>query len=96
MKGTTLTELNKAYIRQGGFISGRYIHANVKYFREKTDSIFFEHQLAADKLIPRGRAYQRINEIENSARMKKFQELQKIITSRTSQNNHREASNAGD
>ncbi|WP_337051215.1 hypothetical protein [Proteus terrae] len=95
MKGTTLTELNKAYLRQGRFIAGRYIHANIKYFRQRTDAIFFEHELAADKHSPRGKAYQRIMAIENAARMIKFQELQKIITSRTSQNNYREASNAG-
>ncbi|MDC9730719.1 hypothetical protein PSG00_04030 [Proteus mirabilis] len=76
MKGTTLRELNKAYLRQGRFIAGRYIHANIKYFIDKTDAIFFELELAADKHRPRGKAYQRINDIENASRMAKFQALQ--------------------
>ncbi|MTC32395.1 hypothetical protein GKR54_15040 [Providencia alcalifaciens] len=88
MKGTTLTELNKAYLRQGRFIAGRYIHANVKYFRQRTDAIFFEHELAADKHKPRGKAYQRIMAIENMARAVKFKALQEKIS-------QREASNAG-
>ena len=82
MKGTTLTELNKSYLRQGRFIAGRYIHANVKYFIDKTDSIFFELELAADKHRPRGKAYQRINDIENASRMAKFKALQLKVTVR--------------
>ncbi|HEJ9486067.1 TPA: hypothetical protein SMM93_001457 [Proteus mirabilis] len=82
MKGTTLTELNKAYQRQGRFIAGRYIHANVKYFRDKTDAIFFELELAADKHRPRGKAYQRINDIESASRMAKFKALQLKVTVR--------------
>ncbi|UXA35495.1 hypothetical protein KZA80_06135 [Proteus terrae] len=82
MKGTTLTELNKAYLRQGRFIAGRYIHANVKYFRQRTDAIFFELELSADKQRPRGKAYQRINDIENASRMAKFKALQLKVTVR--------------
>ncbi|HFS6723537.1 TPA: hypothetical protein ACKRC9_000532 [Proteus mirabilis] len=88
MKGTTLTELNKAYLRQGRFIAGRYIHAKVKYFRQRTDAIFFEHELAADKHRPRGKAYLRLMEIENLANTMKFKALQEKIR-------QREASNAG-
>ncbi|QIF94446.1 hypothetical protein [Proteus vulgaris] len=82
MKGTTLTELNKAYLRQGRFIAGRYIHANIKYFIDKTDAIFFELELAADKQRTRGKAYQRINDIENASRMAKFKALQLKVTVR--------------
>lgn len=82
MKGTTLTELNKSYLRQGRFIAGRYIHANIKYFIDKTDAIFFELELAADKHRPRGKAYQRINDIENASRMAKFKALQLKVTVR--------------
>ncbi|MBG3131789.1 hypothetical protein I4674_18630 [Proteus mirabilis] len=82
MKGTTLTELNRSYRRQARFIAGRYIHANVKYFTGKTDSIFFELELAADKHKPRGKAYQRINDIENASRMAKFKALQLKVTVR--------------
>lgn len=82
MKGTTLTELNDAYLRQGRFIAGRYIHANIKYFIDKTDAIFFELELAADKHRPRGKAYQRINDIENASRMAKFKALQLKVTVR--------------
>ncbi|MGC4732728.1 hypothetical protein [Providencia hangzhouensis] len=60
MKGTTLTELNKAYLRQGRFIAGRYIRNNIEYYRDKVNLIFFDHGLEADKLTPRGKAYQRI------------------------------------
>lgn len=88
MKGTTLTELNKAYYRQGGFIAGRYIHAHIKYFRQKTNLIFFEHELAANKHRPRGKAYLRLMEIENLANTMKFKALQEKIS-------QREASNAG-
>ncbi|MEY1539847.1 hypothetical protein AB7Z49_01370 [Providencia rettgeri] len=79
MKGTTLTELNKAYYRQGGFIAARYIHANVKYFRQHTDLIFFEHELAADKHKPCGKAYRRLMAIENLANTMKFKALQEKI-----------------
>lgn len=88
MKGITLTELNKAYLRQGRFIAGRYIHVNVKYFRQRPDAIFFEHELAADKHRPRGKAYLRLMEIENLARTMKFKALQEKIS-------QLEASNAG-
>ena len=82
MKGTTLTELSKAYQRQGRFIAGRYIHANIKYFIDKTDAIFFELELAADKHRPRGKAYLRLMEIENLANTMKFKALQERIRQR--------------
>lgn len=88
MKGTTLTELNKAYLRQGRFIAGRYLHANIKYFIDKTDAIFFELELAADKHRPRGKAYLRLMEIQNLANTMKFKALQEKIR-------QMEASNAG-
>ncbi|MCG9949159.1 hypothetical protein MIB43_004400 [Providencia rettgeri] len=88
MKGTTLTELNKAYLRQGRFIAGRYILNNIEYYRDKVNLVFFDHGLEADKLTPRGKAYQRIVAIENAARTKKFKALQEKIR-------QREASNAG-
>ena len=88
MKGTTLTELNKAYLRQGRFIAGRYIRNNIEYYRDKVNLIFFDHELEADKLTPRGKAYQRIVAIENAARTKKFKALQEKMR-------QREASNAG-
>lgn len=69
-------------------IAGRYIHANVKYFRQRTDAIFFEHELAADKHRPRGKAYLRLMEIENMANTMKFKALQEKIR-------QMEASNAG-
>lgn len=88
MKGTTLTELSKAYQRQGRFIASRYILNNIEYYRDKVDLVFFDHGLEADKLTPRGKAYQRIVAIENAARTKKFKALQEKIR-------QMEASNAG-
>ncbi|HHR6028022.1 TPA: hypothetical protein ACS70J_000241 [Providencia alcalifaciens] len=88
MKGTTLTELNEAYQRQGRFIASRYILNNIEYYRDKVNLVFFDHGLEADKLTPRGKAYQRIVAIENAARTKKFKALQEKIR-------QREASNAG-
>ncbi|HCH7937360.1 TPA: hypothetical protein NHT88_003528 [Providencia rettgeri] len=88
MKGTTLTELSKAYQRQGRFIASRYILNNIEYYRDKVDLVFFDHGLEADKLTPRGKAYQRIVAIENAARTKKFKALQEKMR-------QREASNAG-
>ncbi|MEY0432234.1 hypothetical protein AB7V88_20875 [Providencia rettgeri] len=88
MKGTTLTELSKAYQRQGRFIASRYILNNIEHYRDKVDLVFFDHGLEADKLTPRGQAYQRIVAIENASRTKKFKALQEKIR-------QREASNAG-
>ncbi|MDH2371928.1 hypothetical protein QDQ59_19035 [Providencia rettgeri] len=88
MKGTTLTELSKAYQRQGRFIASRYILNNIEYYRDKVDLVFFDHALAADKYKPRGKAYQRIMAIENLANTMKFKALQVKIS-------QREVSNAG-
>ncbi|WYX00615.1 hypothetical protein WMR86_08135 [Proteus vulgaris] len=88
MKGTTLREPNRSYRRQARFIAGRYIHANVKYFRQRTDAIFFEHEVVADKHRPRGKAYLRLMEIENLTNTMKFKALQEKIR-------QQEASNAG-
>lgn len=86
MKGTTLTELNKAYLRQGRFIAGRYIRNNIDYYRDRVNLIFFDHALAADKHKSRGKAYQRIMAIENSANTMKFKALQEKIRQREASN----------
>ncbi|ATF52617.1 hypothetical protein CO693_02320 [Morganella morganii] len=40
MRGTTLTDLNKAYSKQGRYIAVRYIREQSHFFKGKTDSVF--------------------------------------------------------
>ncbi|MEK8099153.1 hypothetical protein WKC52_19355 [Morganella morganii] len=87
MKGkvTTLTDLNKAYRKQGRHIAARYIRAQSSFFKGKTDSVFFECHCAAEKHQPRGRAYQRIISLESVAITKLFVELQRTISGATNE-----------
>ncbi|HDU8566353.1 TPA: hypothetical protein RG686_003724 [Morganella morganii] len=82
-KGTALTDLNKAYSKQGRYIAVRYIRARSHFFKGKTDSVFFECHCAAEKHQPRGRAYQRMIALENAANTKRFAELQRTIREAT-------------
>ena len=84
-KGATLTDLNKAYRKQGRHIAARYIRAQIHFFKGKTDSIFFECYCAAEKHQPRGRAYQRIMSLESVAITKRFVELQRAIKEGTNE-----------
>ncbi|MER3001507.1 hypothetical protein [Morganella morganii] len=84
-KGTTLTDLNKAYSKQGRYIAVRYIRTQIHFFKGKTDSVFFECHCAAEKHQPRGRAYQRIISLENAANTKRFAELQRMIKESTNE-----------
>ncbi|MBE8614471.1 hypothetical protein CYG68_19075 [Morganella morganii] len=85
MASTTLTDLNKAYSKQGRYIAARYIRAQTHFFKGKTDSVFFECHCAAEKHRPRGRAYQRIISLENAANTKRFAELQRMIQEATNE-----------
>lgn len=82
-KGTALTDLNKAYSKQGRYIAVRYIRARSHFFKGKTDSVFFECHCAAEKHQPRGRAYQRMIALENAENTKRFAELQRTIREAT-------------
>ncbi|EML5157151.1 hypothetical protein RGI99_000802 [Morganella morganii] len=84
-KGTTLTDLNKAYSKQGRYIAARYVRARIHFFKDKTDSAFFECYCAAEKHQPRGRAYQRIISLENAANTRRFAELQRMIKESTNE-----------
>lgn len=85
MAATTLTDLNKAYSKQGRYIAVRYIRAQIHFFKGKTDSVFFECHCAAEKHQPRGQAYQRIMSLENAANTKRFAELQRMIREATNE-----------
>ncbi|EMI5436602.1 hypothetical protein ACP39W_002922 [Proteus mirabilis] len=80
MKGTTLTELIKAYTDQGIGAAQKFIINDIDYFKSCDDAMMFQVIRFQRKFYPRGKALFRILSIENSAKYARSQ---------------REASNAG-
>lgn len=80
MKGTTLTELIKAYTNQGIGAAQKFMMNDFDYFKNCDDAMMFQVIRFQRKFYPRGKAFLRMVLIENSAKQVRSQ---------------REASNAG-
>ncbi|MBG5892560.1 hypothetical protein [Providencia rettgeri] len=80
MKGTTLTELIKAYTDQGIRAAQKFMMIDFDYFKNCDDAMMLQVIRFQRKFYPRGKAFFQILLIENSAKHARSQ---------------REASNAG-
>ncbi|MEZ2895496.1 hypothetical protein [Providencia rettgeri] len=68
MKGTTLTELSKAYTDQGYAEASRFMNNSPDYFENSNAAMFFEVYRFKREHFPRGKAFLRMVLIENSAK----------------------------
>lgn len=74
MKGTTLTELIKAYTDQGIGAAQKFMMNDFGYFQNCDDAMMFQVIRFQRKFYPRGKALFRILSIENSAKYARSQQ----------------------
>ncbi|QNP19145.1 hypothetical protein [Providencia rettgeri] len=68
MKGTTLTELVKAYTDQGIGAAQKFMMNDFGYFKNRNDAMMYQVIRFQRKFYPRGKAFFRMLSIENSAK----------------------------
>lgn len=73
MKGTTLTELIKAYTDQGIGAAQKFMVNDFDYFKNCDEAMMYQVIRFQRKFYPRGKAFFRILSIESSAKYARSQ-----------------------